>query len=214
MRIASCLLAGGRSRRLGRDKRFLPFRGKPLIVRAYEAAAALTDEIWVLIANVRDKPTVREALGKRPVHFAVDPEPQAGPLGALAGALEQIQSEYALLLAVDYPLITGPFLQQLKASLLDAQAVGPDVLVPVWQGMPQVACAFYHRSLRDELHRAFQQGERSLRRFVESLPAERVQEVTEAIWGAWTKEDVFLNLNTAEDLQRLRALETQTTNLR
>ena len=204
MRATGLLLAGGRSRRLGRDKRFLEFQGKPLILRAYEAAAAVADEIWVLLADPNDEPKVREALEDRPLRVALDPEPGAGPLGALAGALPRVRGEYALLLAVDYPLITGAFLRSLRAHL-EAQPKKPDALVPLWQGVPQVTCAFYRRALRQELQEALNgnRGNRSLRRFVEGLPPERLAYVEESVWRGWGPPHVFQSVNTPEDYERL-----------
>jgi molybdopterin-guanine dinucleotide biosynthesis protein A len=202
MKIAVFLPAGGQSRRLGEDKRFLVYEGQPLLLRAYQAAAAVTDEIWALLADPRDEPKFREALGHRPIRFAFDPEPGAGPLGALAGALSLTSGDYALLLAVDYPHVTGAFLRELKAVLTD-QAEKPDVLVPLWQGVPQVACAFYGTSLASELQAAFERGGRSLRRWVEDLPAERVMILPEEVWRAWADENVFLNVNSWEEYQRL-----------
>jgi molybdopterin-guanine dinucleotide biosynthesis protein A len=202
MRSAAFLLAGGQSRRLGEDKRFLGYEGKPLLVGAYEAAAAVSDEIWALLADPRDEPKVREALGHRPIRFAFDPEPRAGPLGALASALSLTSRDYVLVLAVDYPLITGAFLSELKAVLAD-RAEKPDVFAPRWQGVPQVACAFYRTSLASELQTAFERGERSLRRWVEGLSAERVMTLPEDVWRAWADESAFLNVNTPEDVERL-----------
>ena len=215
LHVTALLLAGGRSRRLGQDKRFLPFEGEPLIVRAYKALQAVADEVWVLLAQPEDAPQVQAALGDPAVRFAFDPKPGAGPLGALAGALARVSGDYALLFAVDYPLMTASFLRRLRAYLeAQLQPKGPDVLVPLCQGAPQVTCAFYRRSLHKELQEALESGKRSLRRFVEGLPPARVQAIPETIWSAWTGEDVFFNLNTAEDLERLQLLETRTANLR
>jgi len=205
MKIVGLLLAGGRSRRLGRDKRFLEFQSKPLILRAYEAAAALTDEIWVLLANPQDEPKIQEALGPRPMRFAFDPEPGAGPLGALAAALPRIESEYALLLAVDQPHLTGEFLKRL-IEYGKAQAQDVEVVVPLWRGVLQVTCALYRPLLASELNEAFRRGERSLRRWVESLPKERVRTVPEETWRTWAHGDVFFDVNTPEDYEHLKRI--------
>ncbi len=204
MRVAGLLLAGGRSRRLGKDKRFLEFEGKPLIARAYEALYEATDAVWVLLADPADEPRVRRALGDlaRGLRVLLDPEPGAGPLGALTGALPRVRGDYALLLAVDYPFITGSFLSSLRAHL-EAQSPKPDVLVPLWRGVPQVTCALYRRSLSEELKQAHVRNERSLRRFVEGLVPNRVLLIPEEVWRAWTHEDVFFGVNTPQDYRTL-----------
>ena len=206
MRVAGLLLAGGRSRRLGKDKRFLELDGKPLIARAYEALLEATDAVWVLLADPADEPRVRRALGDRArgLRVLLDPEPGAGPLGALAGALPRVRGDYALLLAVDYPFITGAFLSSLRAHL-EAQSPKPDVLVPMWRGVPQVTCALYAAALHEELRRAVARGERSLRRAVEGLPSPRVRRLEEALWRRWTDapDRLFRNVNTPDDLAGL-----------
>jgi len=200
--LTALLLAGGRSHRLGQDKRFLKFKGKPLILRAYEATSALADEVWVLLAEPQDEPKIREALGARSLRFAFDPEPGAGPLGALAGVLPRVKTKFALLLAVDHPHLTGEFLKRL-IEYGESQVPEAEVIVPLWQGVPQVACAFYRPSLASELGGAFQRGERSLRRFVEGLASERVLRVKEEIWHDWAEESTFVNVDTFDDYKRL-----------
>ncbi len=217
MRISALLLAGGQSRRLGLDKRFLEFEGKSLLLRACESAAAISDELAVLLSDAEDRQRIQDALGGQAVRFTMDAQPGSGPLGALAGALSHIAGDYALLLAIDYPLITSAFLRELEA-LLEAQAGRPDVLMPLWQGVPQVTCAFYRKSLAAEIEEAFERGECSLRCWVEGLSAERVMIVPEDKWRAWADETVFLNVNTPEDYDRfLRlaygAVEMQTPDL-
>lgn len=204
MEITALLLAGGQSQRMGKDKRFLEYQGRPLVRRAFEAAQAISDEIWVLIAQKEDEQLLSPLLGEG-VRFFVDAHPNSGPLGALAGALPQVQSEYALLLAVDYPLITGPFLQRMR-SVLEAETVLPDIFVPLYDRMPQVTCAFYQQSLNKELQDAFAAGERSLRHWVMGLPPDRVRWLPDEESKKWGFEHVFLNVNTQQDYELLLEL--------
>ncbi len=200
MKITGLLLAGGHSRRMGQDKRLLFFLGRPLIQRAFEAAQAISDEVWVLITHPEDERILAPLLNG---NFLVDEHAGSGPLGALAGALPHVQSDYVLLLAIDYPLVTGPFLQKMK-SALETQVTLPDAFVPLWQGIPQVTCAFYRRSLKRELKEAFLKGERSLRRWVLSLRSGRVHWLHEEAWRLWGYPEAFLNINTTQDYERLR----------
>ncbi len=204
MKITALVLAGGQSHRMGQDKRLLEYQGKPLIRRAFEATQAISDELWVLIASHEDQQILSPLLN-RDTRFLLDEHPNSGPLAALVNALPHVKSKYALLLAVDYPLVTRSFLQKMK-STLEAQAPSPDAFVPLWQGIPQVACAFYRQSLHTELKEAFLKGERSLRRWVLSSPKGRVQWLHEEDWQRWEHREVFLNVNTPQDYQRLLQL--------
>lgn len=201
MRISAALLAGGRSERMGQDKRFLYYRDEPFIRRAYRAARAIADDIWVLISDMGEEARLAPFV-EGDAHYVQDPCRGSGPLGALVGVLPRIAGDYALLLAVDYPLVTGDFLAQLEREL-ESQSPLPDVLVPMWRGMPQVACAFYRRSLAEPLREAFAEGERSLQRWLKDTERS-IAYLQEKTWRAWDEREVFFNVNTPGDYERLR----------
>lgn len=75
-RLAGAVLAGGQSRRFGRDKARAIYRGRPLIDWSIAALAAHVELLLV-------------SGGDYPPHESVPdvPEPGLGPLGGLAGAL-------------------------------------------------------------------------------------------------------------------------------
>src|SRR5213083_1788480 len=97
--ISAVLLAGGESRRMGRDKATLLFRGKPLwqiqleLLRNLEPA-----EIFV---SARADPAWRPA----DVQFVPDELPSRGPLSGLTATLARIRSSHLLVLAIDMPSI-------------------------------------------------------------------------------------------------------------
>jgi molybdopterin-guanine dinucleotide biosynthesis protein A len=199
--ISALILAGGRSRRLGKDKRLLIYKEEPLILRAFRCAQSITQDVYVLVSTKEDEEVLSSVLGD--VTFILDSFPGSGPLGALAGAFSVISNDYdyVLLLSVDYPLLTGEFLLLMK-GFLEEQKIKPDVLVPLFEGIPQVTCAFYRRSIAKSLQKAFEQGERSLRRWVES-DEKVVNYIKEETWTEWGSHSVFLNLNTPQDYERL-----------
>lgn len=185
---------------MGRDKRLIRFQGEPLIRRTYRSARNMSEEVWVLIAQGADRDVIAPWLDAD-ARYLADPVPGAGPLGALAGALPRISGEYALLLAVDYPLMTGAFLRALRENL-SGRTREADVLVPLRREIPQVACAFYRAALAGSLQEAFQRGERSLLRWLRGSDRNVVY-VPEREWENWGHGDVFHNMNTPEDLKQL-----------
>ncbi|HSR49488.1 MAG TPA: molybdenum cofactor guanylyltransferase [Acidobacteriota bacterium] len=144
------VLAGGQSRRMGRDKRFLRVEGETLLQRTFDLARAACKEVQVLISQSDEKARILEALeiespsgvGKPPI--LTDQSPGSGPLTAVLEAAAQCRTQWVLVLAVDYPALTSGFLQGL---LKRAQALDQDefALVPRCQGQLQYACALYRR---------------------------------------------------------------------
>lgn len=76
MRLLGAIIAGGKSRRFGRDKAFAAIAGRPMLDHVAEALAAQSD---ALIVVGREWPCFRSV----PDH----PGPDQGPLGGLSAAL-------------------------------------------------------------------------------------------------------------------------------
>ena len=114
--IHVAVLAGGQSRRMGRDKALLPLGGQTLIERVLAAAHPLGYP-RVIIGD----PTAYAHFGL-PVH--PDRRPSLGPLGGLYTALSTTATP-VLLLACDLPFLTPDFLRHLVNRRGPHQAVVP-----------------------------------------------------------------------------------------
>src|SRR5450631_3928259 len=96
------VLAGGRSRRMGRDKALLEWCGIPLIERAVRSLRSVTSTVRI----VGD----REDLARfAPV--VADTFPASGPLGGIHAALAASSRDWNLFLPVDLPLLPAGFLE-------------------------------------------------------------------------------------------------------
>src|SRR4029453_19495479 len=121
MNISAVLLAGGESRRMGKDKATLLFHGKPLwqiqldLLRKLEPAeifiSARTDPIW------------------RPadVEFSADDPLSRGPLSGLAASLGQMRTKHLLALAIDMPFMTEKYLEFLCDQIEPGRGVLPKI---------------------------------------------------------------------------------------
>src|SRR5713226_697505 len=92
--ITGCVLAGGKSTRMGQDKALLDWHGQTLLNHMVD-----------LLRNVAD-----------PVHVAgrdelPDQLPGLGPLSGIATALEASSTDANLIVAVDLPHLTRNFLK-------------------------------------------------------------------------------------------------------
>ncbi len=112
--FAAAVLAGGQSRRMGRDKAFLthPLEGRPLWARQASLLQTLKPERIYLSQNHR------QVFPASPDLVAVpDASPGLGPLGGIASVLKVNSSPLLLVLAVDLPaMIAAPLLFLLSQS--------------------------------------------------------------------------------------------------
>src|ERR671914_1011963 len=135
---AAAVLAGGASRRMGRDKATLMVGGVELASLVLAAAARVADPV-VLVA-----PDGHPARGLAAPAVA---DPGQGPLAALAAALGALEAEHVLVLAADHPGLRVELLAHLVALAGEAEAVacrrGPrlEPLVAVYRRGPALAAA-------------------------------------------------------------------------
>jgi molybdopterin-guanine dinucleotide biosynthesis protein A len=137
---AAAVLAGGASRRMGRDKATMRLGGVELASLAMAAAARVADPV-VLVAP--------EGHPARRVAAPAVADPGLGPLAAVAAALGALEAEHVLVLAADHPGLRVELLAQLVAL---AGAAGPEAvacrrgprlepLVAVYRRLPALAAA-------------------------------------------------------------------------
>jgi molybdopterin-guanine dinucleotide biosynthesis protein A len=135
---AAAVLAGGASRRMGRDKATLAVGGVELASLALAAAARVAHPV-VLVAP--------EGHPARRVAAPAVADPGLGPLAALAAALDALEAEHVLVLAADHPGLRVELLARLVALAGGAEAVacrrGPrlEPLVAVYQRAPALVAA-------------------------------------------------------------------------
>ena len=136
--VAAAVLAGGASRRMGRDKATLAVGGVELASLALAAAARVADPV-VLVAP--------EGHPARRLAAAPVTDPGEGPLAALAAALAALDADHVLVLAGDHPGLRVELLAHLAGLADRGEAVacrrGPrlEPLVAVYRRAPALALA-------------------------------------------------------------------------
>jgi molybdopterin-guanine dinucleotide biosynthesis protein A len=135
---AAAVLAGGASRRMGRDKATMPVDGVELAATVLAAAARVAAPV-VLVAP--------EGHPARRLAGRVVTDPAQGPLAALAAALAALDATDVLVLAGDHPGLRVELLAHLLALAPRGEAVacrrGPrlEPLVAVYRRVPALAAA-------------------------------------------------------------------------
>ena len=187
MNISAVLLAGGESRRMGKDKATVLFRGKPLwqiqidLLRKLEPA-----EIFV---SARTDPSWRPD----DVQFVADDPPSRGPLSGLAASLAQMRSAYLLALAIDMPFMSENYLRYLCDQIEATVGVLPKI-----DNRAEPLTAIYPREASVDFQRALSGADFSLQSVVRRLvESGNVREIS--VTGEEKK--LFRNVNELADLQ-------------
>ena len=196
--ITAVILAGGRSRRLGRDKAVEPFDGEPLIRRvirrASEAVAAAS--VVVVVADAE-----RAAALPLDDHHrtAVDIFPDCGSLGGIYTGLDAAPTDWALVAACDMPFLCGPLLSHLASLRADVDAV-----VPMVDGRPEPTHALYSRRCLPAIEARLQARELKISGFFEDVAVRYVPE--DEVRSFDPDLLSFFNINRPEDLTRAQEL--------
>jgi molybdopterin-guanine dinucleotide biosynthesis protein A len=179
-RVAAFVLAGGRSRRMGRDKALLEIAGEPIVLRT----ARLAQECAGTAAIIGPP--------ERYAHLGYEVVPDrvagAGPLGGIDTALSLGRAEWNLVLACDLAALdieaVGGLLRRALLSAADCVVGRTD--------RPEPMFAVYSLRCRDPIRAALDAGVRKVAQALEPLDIE---------WHDVAVPHRLINLNSPRDLE-------------
>jgi molybdopterin-guanine dinucleotide biosynthesis protein A len=120
MKVTAIILAGGKSRRLGRSKALEPIDGKRLIDRVVERLELQASEILIVTSRGQlDLPISGGA------EVLVDLYPDKGPLGGIYTGLTSARFPHSLVVACDMPFLNVRLLGYMVKLSRDFDAVVP-----------------------------------------------------------------------------------------
>lgn len=100
MHLSAVILAGGQSRRMGQDKAWVQYQGRPLVSATVERVKSIgIDELFISARPDQDY----SALNCR---VLFDAEMSFGPMTGIEKALARMTSDFLLVLPVDLPRMT------------------------------------------------------------------------------------------------------------
>jgi molybdopterin-guanine dinucleotide biosynthesis protein A len=185
------VLAGGASRRMGRDKATLELAGEPLAAAAARRLAAVCP--LVVVAD-RGRGTV-------PGRTSLADGPGEGPAAGLLGAARAWPGRPLLALACDLPGVPVPLLAELTGpGGIDLELAPVDLVIPRWSGGLEPLCALWGAAALTALAERVARGLYALHSLVEEGGlAVRFLE-GERLTAFGRPEAMFRNLNRPEDL--------------
>ncbi len=185
--LAAIILAGGASRRMGRDKATLPYQGSTLVEHMVDILKPRCAPVYVVAAP-------GQALPQLDAEVLRDEVRGVGPLLATGRGLRAAADagiELAFVSAVDMPLLTVDLIDQLVGP---AVVLGADVVLP-WDGRDHYLAGIYRTSLADRVEALVAAGERSMRALVQTVDTQRI---------VLPEQRALTNVNTTADLDAVR----------
>ena len=201
-RLASVILAGGRSRRMGQDKALMTLpNGQSLLGQTVEVARAIAPNISI-VTPWPERYQNEIAPAQSAIQWIEDTQ-AAGPLTGFAQAWLQIQSDWCLLLACDLPNLDAQILQQWwewlssKTNPDGAKSAG-HLQASLFEGEKgwEPLCGFYHRSCLSSLNQHLASGALDFQSWLPTLEI--------ATYASVPKEMLF-NCNRPSDWAQLQA---------
>lgn len=184
MSLAGVVLAGGASRRMGRDKASVvvdgPTGAKTMVEHVVAAVSLRCAPVFVIAAPGQPLPDLTATVLRDEIRGV-------GPLLATGRGLRAAAEagfERAFVCAVDMPLMTAELIDELAGH------TGVDVVLP-WDGRDHYLAGVYRTDLAGRIAELTAAGERSMRALVNTVNTQRI---------VLPETRALANVNTAADL--------------
>ena len=185
MSVSAAIMAGGKSRRMGRDKAWIELDGVPLIRRVADVLREVADEV-IVVAN-------EPRYGSLGLRVVPDRYPEGGALGGIATGVDAAAYDTVLIAACDLP-----FLSAAVWRVLIAHAGEADVVIPRVAGEYETLHALYAKACVPAMARALGEGRMRVISFFGDV---RVLAIDEPELRAVDPQlRAFTNVNTPEEL--------------
>ena len=197
--VSGVALAGGQSKRLGRNKAIEKIGDQSLIERVVGKLSQVTSETVVVVAE-ESRAT---DLSLPPwVRTAADLYPGTGSLGGIFTGLSVAKGNYGVVVACDMPFLNVDLIRFMLDIVSDYDAV-----VPRLQGRPEPLHAVYSKNCIGPIERCLQADQLKIAIFFEQINVAYLED--DDIEAFDPNHLSFFNVNTQEDLDKALALEAE-----
>jgi len=201
LETSAIILAGGFSKRLGRDKGLVELAGRPLVLHMLDRIHGIVNETVAVVSSENQRVVFAPLLGRRASVVVDKHEVQSPLVGAITG-FENARGKYSLLLPCDTPFVSSEV-----ASLLLDLCVNKSAAIPRWPTgyIEPLQAAYETKSALNAARTALEEGKLDLRSMISHLRGVRyistlvLQEMDPRLL-------TFFNINTPEDLKRAESM--------
>lgn len=182
------ILAGGQSSRMGFDKQFLKIDERKLMD---SLTHKLKDEFQEIII-VTNKPQYYIGLSHKITSDIIEGK---GPLGGIHAGLKLASSKYVFVVACDMPNINMKYVKFMKTTIENMSVEGCVTKFGDWI---EPFSSFYSKDIIEKIDEHLKSHKRSINSLLWKLNIHYIEEhIAREFSPNW---DMFLNLNTKEDL--------------
>ena len=190
------VLAGGKSKRMGFDKQFLSIDGIYITEYIIDILKPMFNNI-ILVTN---KP---EAYKDRDIVLAEDFHKDFGPLGGIHIGLKKSQSLYNYIVACDMPYINKAYIDFMKKKI-EEENYKKDAVITRFGNWIEPFNAFYSKALLSQVEESILSEKRKISSLLSMGNVLYIEEEVARVFSSDWK--MFTNLNTEEDLNKLKNL--------
>jgi len=187
--MTGIILAGGKSRRMGEDKSFILFLGRPLIEVLIDKISPLFKDLII----VTNKPYLYQKYNVRTERGIVK---DRGPLAGIHAGLVSSKDRYNFIFACDMP-----FLNQDLIKYMLKEIDGYDVVIPEYEGRLQPLCAIYSKQCIEPIENELSRNNLKIRDFLQYVKVRVIDE--KEISRFISSQPFFANINTPQDIHVL-----------
>jgi molybdopterin-guanine dinucleotide biosynthesis protein A len=193
--MTTIVLAGGKSRRLGRNKALEMIGEQCLCQRVIEKLSAISDEVIVVLSS-SGQISDEALIGVKTVY---DSYPASGALVGLYSGLRESDSPYQIVVGCDMPFLNLDLLRHLISL-----SPGFDVVIPRLRDKLEPLHAVYSKDCISPIESRLNAGNLKISGFIDAVKVRYVDQ--DEIDKFDPQHLSFMNVNYETDLERARTL--------
>jgi molybdopterin-guanine dinucleotide biosynthesis protein A len=194
MKTTAIILAGGKSRRLGRSKAIEPIYGRSLIEHTIKRVKTCCDQILIVTSQEQV-----ELFNGYETEILVDIYPDKGPLGGIYTGLIASRFDRSIVVACDMP-----FLNRALLSYMMQDSARFDLVVPRLSSMVEPLHAVYSKDCLAPIEHLLKQNKLSVFKLFPLVKTRYIE--AEEINRFDPNHLSLFNVNTEDDLEKVRKL--------
>jgi len=199
--VMGAVLAGGSSRRMGRDKALMELDGRTMLARAVAILGSVLEDVLVVAPRIREYTEVE-------AEIQADLRPGLGPVGGIHTALVRASGRPVFVLACDMPLVSEELVRWIVGMAAEDLGREPEIgdearpwaRIARHQGRKQPLCGLYGGGCLQVVEAALEAGRLSAVDLLGCLETDCLDLDPTA---DWFHPHLLANVNKPQDLAKL-----------